>query len=342
MRHINDQTLDQLLEDSLDEQHERELEAHIQQCHSCAARLREWEVLFPQIRGVAPAADEPGEEIAMPATRSSVVMLPDWTPPPESPRAVRARPSLLWLGVMVLALVAAWLALRGPSASDETSTLAINEHGLPSEDTLAGGLGSGLGDSAKPSAVPDPATVTEIQDSTPAPVTEPATGQPDLQDARSITAVPDTENRPAVVRQEEPVRFPIRTDNDPPETPALPKEFTRVTLGDAIARLGGPVRLIDGLSPEAVEIATGSVLPGADPRLVVVRIIYNGPGGRIILDQQRLNRAGSQEPDIAINTAPSGVSVAQWVDWKGYWISLASRTDQQSLLAIANRIHESP
>jgi hypothetical protein len=100
--------------------------------------------------------------------------------------------------------------------------------------------------------------------------------------------------------------------------------------------------MIEGLSPEAVEIATGSVLPGANPGLVVVRMIYNGPGGRIILDQQRLSRPGSQEPDIAINTAPSGVSVAQWVDWKGYWISLASRTDQQSLLAIANRIRESP
>src|SRR6185503_16393655 len=110
MRHIDDQTLDQLLADSLDESQERELEAHVQRCPPCAARLREWETLFPQSRGVAPAGDEPIEHVAIPATRSSVVMLPDWAPPAEIPPPPRSRPSPLWIVVAVLAVAAGWLA----------------------------------------------------------------------------------------------------------------------------------------------------------------------------------------------------------------------------------------
>ena len=339
MRHIDDRTLDQLLEDSLGEQQEHELEAHIQHCPPCAARLREWEALFPQIRGVAPAGEDAIGATELPATRSSVVILPDWTPPVELPRAPRARPTPLWVVVAVLALVAAWLALRGRGTREEGPNLAINEPGLPNVDTMAGGLGSGLGDSTRRSAVAESAAALGVQYPAPESLTAPDTRYP------LTPAVADSENRPAVARPEDTVQFPIIADRDPTETPdpapARPTEFTRVTLGDAIERLGGPVRVIEGLSPEAVEVAGGSVLPGADPGRLVVRIIYNGPDGRIILDQQRLSRPGPREPDIAITTAQSGVSVAQWIDWKGYWISLASRTSQESLLAIANRIRES-
>lgn len=332
MRHIDDQTLDQLLADSLGETQERELEAHIQQCPPCAARLREWEVLFPQIRGVAPGGDEPAGEIAMPATRSSVVILPDWTPPPEGPHAPRPRPSPLWVVVAVLAVVAGWLALRRGNA-EAGPDLATYEPGLPNVDTVRGGLGSGMSDSIQRQAFADSAALRAIQ----TPVIEPLT-EPGTPEAIATPAAPDTQSPTRTV---DTVQFPVKVDSDPAEPAAMPTEFTRVTLGDAIERLGGSIRLIDGMKPETVEIAGGSVLPGADPGRLVVRIVYNGSDGRIILDQQRLNRPGSREPDIAVNTAPSGVSVAQWVDWKGYWISLACRTNQQELLAIANRIHES-
>ncbi|MEP7324808.1 MAG: hypothetical protein ABI836_02570 [Gemmatimonadota bacterium] len=339
MRHINDQTLDQLLADSLDEPQERELETHVQQCVTCAARLREWETLFPQIRGVAPASEELGGEPEVPATRSSVVMLPDWTPPAAEERPARARPNPLWILVAVLAAVATWLAVSRRS-TPETASLGSYGPPIPTVDSSAGGLGSGLGESAHISTLAESAAVNAVQPPAPDPVME--TGSPE---APTITpsAAPNTETTVATTRQD-PVQFPVRVDTTPSEAPAvaLPTEFTRVTLGDAIDRLGGPVRLIDGLRPETVEIAGGSVLPGADPAHLVVRIIFDGPEGRIILDQQRLGRPGSREPDVAISTAPSGVSVAQWIDWKGYWISLACRTDQQSLLAIANRIHESP
>ncbi|HEV8124963.1 MAG TPA: hypothetical protein VGP80_12000 [Gemmatimonadales bacterium] len=343
MRHINDQTLDQLLADSLDESQERELEAHVQRCSPCAARLREWEMLFPQIRGVAPAGDESIEDAAIPATRSSVVMLPDWTPPAELPHPPRSRPSPLWIVVAALAVAAGWLAVRR-TAGEAEPNLATYEPAPPAADTTGGGLGSGMSDSIQRAAFADSAALRAIQTPVTEPVNEPAPDPPESSATPSTTpsttpaVQPDTSNR---TRPENTVQFPVRADSDPTETVALPAQFTRVTLGDAIDRLGGSIRLIDGLTPEAVEIAGGAALPGADPGRLVVRIIYDGPDGRVILDQQRLNRAGSREPDIAVNTAQSGVSVAQWVDWKGYWISLACRTNQESLLAIANRIRES-
>lgn len=335
MRHIDDQTLDHLLADSLDETEERGLEAHIQQCPACAARLREWEVLFPQIRGIAPGGDEPVGDDAIPATRSSVVILPDWTPPPEVPHPPRSRASPLWIVVAVLAVIAGWLALR-PGKAAAGPDLATYEPGLPNEDTTGGGLGSGMSDSIQRSAFADSAALRAIQTPVTEPLTEP--GTPEI--VTTPAAAPDTQPQ-SPPRNVDAVQFPVRVDSDPAESTAMPTEFTRVTLGDAIKRLGGAIRLIDGMSPETVEIAAGSVLPGADPGKLVVRIVYSGSDGRIILDQQRLNRPGSREPDIAVNTAPSGVSVAQWVDWKGYWISLACRTNQEELLAIANRIHES-
>lgn len=371
MRHINDQTLDQLLEDSLGDQDERELEMHIQQCHTCAARLREWEVLFPQIRGVAPAVEGQLEEaLAASPVRSSVVILPDWTPPPEAPQAPRTRPSKLWAVVGVLAIAAAWLGFRNTDVTNDEPTLVANEPPpQPSTDTQVGALGSGVG--LTPSAFAESAAANAVQKDAGAPVVDsvderdslPATEEapPPRDDppaAPETRVAVDEENRPAITSREEPVRFPIKSpEKTPPATqPApevarptntgggtpLPVAFTRVSLGEAISRLGGPVRLIEGMTPEVVEVAAGTALPGADPDHAVVRLIYNSPTGRIILDQQRLNRRGPQEPDIAINTAASGVSVAQWVDWKGYWISLASRTNQESLLAIANRIRESP
>lgn len=376
MRHLSDDTLHHLLDDSLDEKAERELELHVHECAPCATRLKEWETLFPHIRGVVPVAEHPGpesdEEFEFHPPQN-VVILPDWTPPPSPPRLTPPRPRIAWAAVFVLAVIVGWLLVRPRGQSEEARITANDENtvaaGPPAPapvvrtDTAGSGLGVGIADSSKLAAdspvvqipLPAPESASRFIPRETAATRPPRDTTPPRQVA---SAEIDTENRPAVARRDPPVEFPIKapvrkpTDTqpssstapaeEPPPSRPLPATFTRVTLGEAISRLGGPVRLISGMTPEAVEIAAGSALPGADPNRAVVRVIYNAPAGRIILDQQRLNRAGSQEPDITISTAPSGVSVAQWVDWKGYWISLASHTSQEALLAIANSIAESP
>lgn len=365
MRHLNDKMLDQLLHGSLDEAGEQAVAEHASQCAACTARLREWQRVFPELERLIPESDPAGVQPTG-NPNPQVVILPDWSPPPSPPRRAARRGA--WILVLLLAGGAAYLLLRdrepliGPRAPAATARPATTQSPPPDPapppaaipaDTLAQALGSGI---AKPDTLtpdttarpsPDPArTATVPQDQprtptrevasrTPPPATEPRTEPP----------------REVPVSREEVTRFPIKvsdkptrdgaTNPDPPTTTVsgpLPDRFTRVTLGDAIARLGGSIRMIGGMTPEAVELAAGSVLPGAAPDRPVVRIIYSTPAGRVILDQQVVNRGGSREPDIAISTSESGVSVAQWVDWKGFWLSLAGHMTQENLLSLANRI----
>jgi hypothetical protein len=367
MGHISDRTLDNLLDGSIDDESELAIEEHVRHCARCAHRLREWELLFPQIKSLIPTGEHPaapGEYQIAGATAGArshgpSVFIPEWSPP-RVPHALPTK--LAWGLVAVLAVGAGYLLLKRDAEESPVMGFlpddlpALTGNAKPADST---GLGSGI----PTTAVTDTTTpLAQAESTTTPPATVPAS-----QPEREAEPQPERETEPPpqvasrenqeqdvrvpTPRREEPVRFPIRVDtgstqsatqpagaNPPPEAEPLPAHFQRVSLGEAINRLAGTVRLIQGLNPEAVEIAQGSALPGADPDRAVVRVVYNAPEGRLILDQQRLGRAGSREPNIAISTSPSGVSVAQWVDRGGFWISLAGRADQQTLLAIANRI----
>lgn len=371
MGHISDRTLDNLLDGSIDDATEIAIEEHVRHCDRCAHRLREWEQLFPQVRSIMPTGEhpvppaEPAPHVhahapAFATARGPAVFVPDWSPPPTHHR-VPVR--FAWGLVVVLALGAGYLVYQR-TQKELPSIGYLPETVQPSTQSASvdsAGLGSGM---PMTTEIP-PATLEEAriqQESTLARLRAAAALE---AQARQDSARPGTSNpgptppaetaeqdvrRPSPNR-EAPVSFPIRADasttparsDTPREAPAeqlppLPAQFQRVTLGEAINRLAGTVRLIQGLNPEAVEIAQGSALPGADPAKPVVRVVYNAPEGRLIMDQQRVGRSGGAEPNISISTAPNGVSVAQWIDRGGFWISLAGRADQQTLLSIANRI----
>jgi hypothetical protein len=377
MAHINDRTLDNLLDGSIDDETELAIEEHVRHCTRCAHRLREWELLFPQVRSLMPTGERPVVEPPAAATspqaafataRGPAVYVPDWSPPPSH----HSTPTRVAWGLVIVLSVAAGYVIYQKTARDNQAVGSLPEtyemtaqasgdsagmgSGIPARDTtplptieaLRAQQESLLARRAQDSirldslraAVSPSAQVPAATTASQTPPAELASREPVEQDVRRPTP-----------NREAPVSFPIRTDSGgtPAQRPAaadtapasnspLPAQFQRTTLGEAISRLAGTVRLIQGLNPEAVEIAQGSALPGADPGKAVVRVVYNAPEGRLIMDQQRLGRAGRSEPNIAISTAPNGVSVAQWVDRGGFWISLAGRADQQTLLAIANRI----
>jgi anti-sigma factor RsiW len=94
----------------------------------------------------------------------------------------------------------------------------------------------------------------------------------------------------------------------PPPTAAPPQRtleqradtYMRIGLDEAARQLGGPVHVIEGLSPLFMGLAQGRTSPGADTTRPVVRVVYQDAQGRLILlDQQRL-RAGQD------TTPPSG------------------------------------
>jgi hypothetical protein len=379
MGHISDRTLDNLLEGSIDDAGELAIEEHVRRCDRCAHRLREWEMLFPQIKNLIPTGEHPAMSAqgAIAAPRPHAVFIPDWTPP----RSAHTLPTrLAWGVVIALAAGAGYLLFQrtkeeSPSIGYLPESYEMATESSESSTGDSAGLGSGIPttpevqlpsleaaraqqESALARARDSVALASAKRDSVAL-----ASAKLEREPAQRETPPPQPEARQSVEQdvrvpspnRETPVSFPIKAATPPTQqanrntTPAepardpaalapLPNQFQRVTLGEAISRLSGSVRLIQGLNPEAVEIAQGSALPGADPGKAVVRVVYNAPEGRLIMDQQRLDRPGSREPNIAISTAPNGVSVAQWVDRGGFWISLAGRADQQTLLAIANRI----
>jgi anti-sigma factor RsiW len=66
--------------------------------------------------------------------------------------------------------------------------------------------------------------------------------------------------------------------------------YLRIGLDEAVRQLGGPVHVIEGMTPQFIGLVRGQQVPGASPRRPVVRVVYLDPRGRmILLDQQRLD-----------------------------------------------------
>ena len=95
--------------------------------------------------------------------------------------------------------------------------------------------------------------------------------------------------RPAPVRAES-TPAPAEPAPPPPRTPEQRAQiYTRIGLDEAVRQLGGPVHVIEGMTPEFIGLTNGRVVPGADPSRPVVRVVYMDSRGRLILlDQQRL------------------------------------------------------
>jgi hypothetical protein len=74
--------------------------------------------------------------------------------------------------------------------------------------------------------------------------------------------------------------------------------FLRVGLDEAAKQLGGPVHVIEGMTPQFIGLTRGQLVAGADPARPVVRVVYLDSRGRMILLDQQRTRAG-QTPNAA-------------------------------------------
>jgi hypothetical protein len=86
----------------------------------------------------------------------------------------------------------------------------------------------------------------------------------------------------------------------PPPVQRTPEQraqiYLRIGLDEAGKQLGGPLHVIEGMSPQLIGLVQGRLVPGADPNRPVVRVVYLDTRGRmILLDQQRM-RAGQAAP----------------------------------------------
>jgi hypothetical protein len=131
--------------------------------------------------------------------------------------------------------------------------------------------------------------------------------------------------------------------------------FRRATLEEAVARLHGSIRLIDGMRAEQVEVGPGALVAGADRSRDVVRVVYFDPAGREIrLDQQRIGAPadavsgarelaetsdlGMSERDTLTTAAPGGQIRLRWIDRGTFWLSLTGTLPPDSLRRLVARV----
>lgn len=125
--------------------------------------------------------------------------------------------------------------------------------------------------------------------------------------------------------------------------PALLATFRRVTLEEAVRRLGGPIRQLEGLQPVKVEAGPGHMVPGADPNHDVIRVTYvDANNSPFVLDQQVIDSAGGSfaglmAGDTLITTTASGSMRVRWLDRK-FWLSLAGNATADSLRKLISRV----
>jgi cytoskeletal protein RodZ len=112
--------------------------------------------------------------------------------------------------------------------------------------------------------------------------------------AAAATAALDSGRRRRAAMAVAPAAAP--TPPAPPTIEQRAQVYLRIGLDEASRQLGGPVHVIEGLSPMFMGLARGAVVTGADATRPVVRVVYQDSQGRLILlDQQRL-RSGQPAP----------------------------------------------
>jgi anti-sigma factor RsiW len=113
------------------------------------------------------------------------------------------------------------------------------------------------------------------------------------QRANAATAALPAPARPEVTAEPEPA----------PRPPTLEQRaqiYLRIGLDEAVKHLGGPVHVIEGMTPEFIGLTRSQLIPGTSSNRPVVRVVYVDSRGRLILlDQQRME--SGQAP-----TSPSG------------------------------------
>ncbi|MGH7591993.1 MAG: hypothetical protein ACREL2_11210, partial [Gemmatimonadales bacterium] len=143
--------------------------------------------------------------------------------------------------------------------------------------------------------------------------------------------------------------------DDRSETGMHGPDSNAITLEEAVRRLGGSIRLIDGLDPVSVTRAPGSTVVGADPQRDAVVVRYLDPAfGAVQLAQQRILTADSlvasvppadvTVPSPPATTMPRGkgqdeFTALSWKDGHGFQMTLTAAAPADSLAALRARVH---
>ncbi|HZN96477.1 MAG TPA: zf-HC2 domain-containing protein [Gemmatimonadales bacterium] len=83
----------------------------------------------------------------------------------------------------------------------------------------------------------------------------------------------------------------------PPTLEQRAQVYLRIGLDEAVRQLGGPVHVIEGMTPEFIGLTRSQIIPGTNSSRPVVRVVYTDARGRLILlDQQRTDAPSAPSP----------------------------------------------
>lgn len=340
MFHLDERVLEKLVTGAASGNEAARYSRHAAGCRQCSRQLEEWRDNFPEIDEIYPWLGETDGSVAT-VTPMGMMVSPgsnSWT----LPRIDAA--NALWIIALLMAVLVGFGAhrMRKSDAGLGLST-AVRR---PPPASAGNGAGAVVPPAPQPGASPEAKNPDPPKDAsdTRAPVVRPAAPVADRRTAlvgstdkavaptprKRGESLPESESRP--------------TSSAPTASSSLPvsPNFTRLTMAEAQGKLGGKVRLIDGLIADHIEVGPSSAVPGSQPGLDVVRVVYKGAnGGRILLDQQLIPADASglrplddpalESGETAFGTAPNGVSVGTWLDNDGYRMSLVARASVDSL-----------
>jgi len=345
--HVADGRLNALLDGELDGAESAAVLAHLAACEACGRRFAEAKRFLelgadvlgesaaggPASAGAPPLPVEPAvgppprrpsrtaKEVALdldgvtaksPAIRPNVEEAPPLFRSRPAPRRINAA-ALAWAATIALAVAVGWL---GSEIVHARATVRL------APQAPAGAR----------AAAPQAAPTTHAPSPT-APTAPTATPGP-----ASLRTRPPEPTSP-IGRKRFGAPPPARADTAP--------AFRRSTLEQAVARLHGAIRLMDGFRSTGVEIGPGTLVEGASPDHEVIRVLYRSGPRRIALDEQRVGAAAGagREPapaagdrDTLLTTSPGGQNTMRWVDQRGFWLALTARLPADSLRRLAGRV----
>jgi anti-sigma factor RsiW len=358
--HVDEGTLHAYLDGECSGAEVAELEQHLAGCPQCRNALAAARDFLKESDGLILALD-----VASPELKSSVAA-------PVARRNPRLT-TLAW-AASIIAAVGLGYTLRNSPIPSEATPAALDEGGARL-DQQPPALQSRPSVSA-PSRVPSvaahrdaPATPEPARIESKAAVATQAGSGAGAPPADALDATrPAPQVAPAAVgetRSAAPANLAL-VNGVPADTTAVRHLFgpehtpapRRITMDEAVTHLGGSIRLIDGLTPQRVELLAGVDVPGADPAREVVRIYYEEPDlGLVTLDQQRPGpsfAARRDQADIApesvtVSNAPSPArpglaaldrSAMGSISWRrdGTWMSLTSRLSKDQMASLQARV----
>lgn len=350
MLHADEGLLHAYLDGELEPAPRAALEGHLAVCPPCRGRLAEARAFVAESDDLVLALD--------PATGDSAPA------PRRAPRAWYRRPATWAWAASLVAAVGLGYTWRDRLPATSVESAAPPAPRVPAEVAArpvpSAPAASDAADRRARASTPRPAPGPETKATSELP--QPAAagaGVTLLAQAATEAAPPATPAAPpesAAVRYEDGVPVPA----DAPVAanafgPALGERAARrITMEEAVAQLGGSIRLIDGLTPRRIETIAGVDVAGADPNRDVVRIYYEEPDlGTVTLDQQRPAAAplASTRDDLTqrVEVAPmpraagrmvapaAGLSTLTWRA-EGVWLSLRSRLPRDRMAALQGRI----